>query len=212
MSQKTKRIHDAIRKAKNGTEARTPPPERASLPLGLPGDGEPVPQQPVHLELAGPLIAITRMALVERADNLDKLAKTNTDRGYLREGKVVKADALTIREHLLPLVRDTQLELATAANCRAGIAEGLRQVVARALNQEFSAGEEAVDAQIGSGERVDLEVLLGDLANRIEHFGRGCADRGYAMGHAAREQTAEVAVLHSLDDLRLSSTDGASSE
>jgi hypothetical protein len=75
--------------------------------------------------------------------------------------------------------------------------------VAQALNREYEAGKEVSDERIGSEERVDLEVLLGDLANRIEHFGRGCADRGYAMGHAAREQTAEVAMLASLDDLRM---------
>lgn len=206
MSQRSKQISQAIEKQrrKNGKKPAAPP-ERASLPL-LPDDGEAVPQKPVTMELAGPLIGLVRMALVERGDTLDKLAKNNADRGYTREGKVVKADALTIREHLLPMVRDTQLEIATAVNCRVGIAEGLRHVVVRALTREYDAGMQASDAQIGNEERVDLEELLGDLANRIEHFGRGCADRGYAMGHAAREQTAEVAMLASLDDLRLVGT------
>lgn len=159
------------------------------------------------VEYSGYEARLAVAALEGRQSNLEKLAKKTEDEGYPKEARIIRGDAQVIADHILPQLRpQVELPLPSPAECRAGIAEALRGLLHGKLEHEFTAGRQA--AMVDDGDRidakprVDLEVLLGELAERLERFGRSVADRAYAAGHAAREQTAEAAMVRSLDELR----------
>lgn len=163
--------------------------------------------QPATVSVTGYEAKLVVSALEDRARALESSAKKDDDLGYPGEGRVKKGDAITIREHVLPKLRPVmEIPICSPAECRAGIAEAFREVVRRALWNEFQNGRS--DAKIDDGDRigepmrVDLEQLLGDLAARVERFGVAVSDRAFAAGHAAREQTAEGLIVASLDALR----------
>lgn len=157
--------------------------------------------------LSGYEARLTVVALEHRQAALKKLAKKTKDEGYWKEARIVTGDAQAIKEHILPQFRpQVELPLHTPEECRTGIANAIRSNLAGALEREYQAGR--TSAQIDQGKdipvrhRASLETLMSELAHQIETFGRAVADRAYAAGHAAREQTAEAVMVRSLDALR----------
>lgn len=200
MSDRTRKIGDAIKRARadksgakrSGKDAAAGERDE-ELPLPASPDIElgPLPTE-ITLTLKGSAVGLARAALVDRVGTLEGLASANTKKGYPRQGRVVHADALTIREHILPkLGAVVELGLHTPQEVRAGVAEAFRPILAPFIKQ-----------------RGELETVLGDLADRVERFCRGVSDRSFAQGHSARELTAEVAMVKSLPLLAASREGG----
>ena len=172
------------------------------LPLGDTGNGKEPPKE-ITVRLVGPLVPLASRAFADRIETLEGLAKKTDAEGYARESRIFKADALTIKDHLLKQLRPQgDLGLEAENEVRAAIANKLRMAVAGYGNREFEAGRKSgKDDRKGSttAARPSVEVLLGTLADLFVKYARGVSERSYAQGHVARTHTAEQAMLEALD-------------
>lgn len=125
-------------------------------------------------------------AVEHRKEELKKLAKKNEDEGYSRQAREVRQDAEALEYHVLPLLQDQrELPLAGHIEVRAAIADAIRQEV-----------------ETNRAQKRTTEALVGELAIRIEKYGRAIAERAYEAGFAAREQEPGMLAMRSLKELR----------
>ncbi len=134
---------------------------------------------------------IARVALAGRADDLTKLAKKNDEEGYVREARIIQADATQIKDRMLPLFSDQdELPLATTEEVSSAIRNELRGLV-------------RVHAKLDPDGAVDHEaVLLEKLGARIEAYAVAVAASAFAAGVAYREAAPEVVALKAIPALR----------
>lgn len=152
---------------------------------------EPRPEFVPTIELATPHhYRLTRQAIEDRVSTVKSLAKKLSDECYTRESRILEQDALALTEDILPQFESQQeIPLATADEVQGGVANELRAVARRHARRD-------------DPERDHEAELLKELSERVERFACEIANRAYAAGLAAREATAEVFALKSLNALR----------
>lgn len=133
---------------------------------------------------------LTKTAIDRRILAIKSLAKKVSDDGYFREARIMEQDALALSEDVSPQLEvQAEIPLATADEVQSGVANELRGVVRRHVRRDQ--------------QDVDHEAqMLKELSERVERFACEVANRAYAAGLSAREATAEVFALKSLNALR----------
>lgn len=133
---------------------------------------------------------LVKVAIDDRVASLKSIAKKVSDEGYIREARVMEHDALALSEDVSPQLEvQAEIPLATADEVQSGVANELRGVVRRHVRRDQ--------------QDVDHEAqMLKELSERVERFACEVANRAYAAGLSAREATAEVFALKSLNALR----------
>lgn len=135
-------------------------------------------------------------ALTHRAEDLEKLAKKNDDEGYGREARTQRADASAIKDLILPAFREQgELPLITTEQIRAGIANGLRDVIHGMLI--VRSPEEKQEDALQSRE----EKLLERLAVRVEGYAFEVAEQAYQAGYSARANEPAVILQKALEGI-----------
>lgn len=135
-------------------------------------------------------------ALTHRADDLEKLAKKNDEEGYGREARTQRADASAIKDLILPAFRDQgELPLVTTEQIRAGLANGLRDIVHGML--VVRTPEDKQEDALQSRE----DKLLERLAIRIEGYAFEVAEQAYQAGYSARANEPSVILSKALDGI-----------
>lgn len=143
------------------------------------------------LNMAVPRQALlVRRALQDEKTNLSKLADKVDDAGYAREARVMRGDAETIAEDLLPqLEAQREIPLATADEVKHGIMARIRRAI-RPFMREARAGEDDPEAK-----------CLEEVATKVEAFATEIAGRAYRAGVTARAHEPESIALASLEAL-----------
>lgn len=161
--------------------------------------------RPVHLATRHDYSLVTR-ALETEAANLIKLAKTTGQKGYGREARLMAADAMAIREHILPEFREQrEMPLVTDEQVRAQIQQALRDVVRRGLvGLVAKTSDEEDEEQQRSALGYRENDMLEQLAVRIEAYGAEIAEQAFAAGYAARETDPETIASRSIHALSAS--------
>lgn len=133
---------------------------------------------------------LVKVAIDDRVSALKSIAKKVSDEGYIREARIMEHDALALSEDVSPQLEvQAEIPLATADEVQSGVANELRGVVRRHVRRDQ--------------QDVDHEAqMLKELSERVERFACEVANRAYAAGLSAREATAEVFALKSLNALR----------
>lgn len=133
---------------------------------------------------------LVKAAIDDRVKSLKAIGKKVGDEGYIREARVMEQDALALSEDVSPQLEvQAEIPLATADEVQSGVANELRGVVRRHVRRDQ--------------QDVDHEAqMLKELSERVERFACEVANRAYAAGLSAREATAEVFALKSLNALR----------
>ena len=160
---------------------------------------------PVQLPTRHDYSLVTR-ALENEAVNIAKMAKSTTLKGYGREARLMLADAMAIKEHILPEFREQrELPLVTNEAVRARIQEALRDVVRRGfVGLIAKTSDEENEEQQASALRYRESDMLEQLAVRIEAFGAEVAERAFSAGYAARDTDPETIALRCVSALSAS--------
>lgn len=121
----------------------------------------------------------TVLALTEKADRCEKIAKTASEAGYAKEALVIKGDANYAREELIPAF-DPQLSAfpKTEAEAKAGIANILFETIKRDIEVKAKPAE-----------------TCDKLADKVLAFGQEIYQRAYSAGVADRQEYGAPAVL-----------------
>lgn len=161
--------------------------------LGLESGGEPAqkPLTPVEFRTRRDMSLVTE-ALEHRMDSLDKLAKKNDDEGYPSLGRKVKADAMQIREIVLPAFREQrELPIANPGDILSGVTSLIGPAFAKIPMTEKT------DAD--SRDREIIETIAPRIARAIAI----AAERGFWAGEASRESQPDLIGLRAITDARL---------
>lgn len=130
---------------------------------------------------------LTTQALEHRADDLEKLAKKNSEGGYPREARTQLSDVAAIRQFILPRFSEQRdLPLVTTETLKAAIGQGLRDIISGALVVRAPEDKQA-DLL-----RTREDLLIEQLATRVANFGVSIADTAFAAGYASRDDDPEV--------------------
>lgn len=139
---------------------------------------------------------LAAQALSHRADDLEKLAKKNSEEGYSREARTQLADVAAIRQFILPRFSEQQeLPLVTTDQLREKIGQGLRDIVSGAL--VVRAPEDKQTDLLRSRE----DHLVERLAARVANYGIQIAETAFAAGYASRDDDPEVLAHRCLSSL-----------
>ena len=150
--------------------------------------------------------SLVARALENEAVNIAKMAKGTSVKGYGREARLMLADAMAIKEHILPEFREQrELQLATTEVVRGRIQEALRDVVRRGfVGLIAKTSDEDDEEQQRSAIGYRESDLLEALAVRVEAFGAEVAERAFAAGYAARDTDPETIALRCVSALSAS--------
>lgn len=151
-------------------------------------------EQKPTIQLRSPRDAsLAVVALEQRASELEKLAKKNTEAGYPREGRTQLADASTITAIILPAFRAQQeLPLVDVEQTRVSIADALRTLVRGRLTIKITKGQAEQPGEQENLLQSREDYLVEALARRIHAYGLAVAESSYRAGYAAREHEPEV--------------------
>lgn len=160
---------------------QTKPDNTLSLPLGEPDRSQAPAPRAIELEVPR-LYSLTVAAIEDRAAKLEKMATGLDGNRYPREVRTLKADALMLREDVLPKFKDQEeLQLGTPEEVQYGLRNALQPLVHRALLWD-----------------VEEEDLTDWLVERLEPFARDLAERAYHAGYAARSDEPGLLALRAL--------------
>lgn len=143
--------------------------------------------------------SLTTNALEHRVEELKKLAKKNTDEGYVREARAIEADAASIEHQILPCFRNQrELPLVSEAQLEKEVAGALRRIV-------FSAFEGLGDPKVLTTPEMIAhrrDHALKRIAERVTAYTVEVAEDAFNQGAASRQQTSESIALRSVTTLR----------
>jgi hypothetical protein len=162
------------------------PPAQSTLLADRASDE--IPPRPKALDLPTPReYNLVRLALEHLLPEFERLAKSEQAMERYGAARETKAAVETIRDFLLPQVKERQMMLLTGPDeIRAALAELVRDPVTR-----------------GRKGRQNEEQLMEAIALRIEPFAHRVFDAGFALGLALREQTSDAAIIRAAVNTRL---------